>query len=453
MQTDTGLRMESFTPGYDDADPSAGESRTVDSRTAAWFEAVRMGFHEHRADPVQLPAMVDAFGRDERILTAVYDDGAPDFALDATVPVATYGTMVNTLNVGGGQLLPAHLVTGVTVRPTHRRRGILRRMITSDLARAKESGLALAALTASEATIYGRFGFGAATSVATITVDVREGLAFRSSVTGTAVIADSAKLLKLAPEIFRAHQARTLGALGRQYEYALRASGAWGEQSSEPDKALRAVVHYDATGVPDGYATYKFKGWDTQPATIKVVDLVAATDEAYRELWRCLGSIDLVDRLTFDAAPVSDPLPWMLTDRRRYQVSGVEDVLWLRILDTAAALEARHYTGSGAVVLTVIDPLGLAGGTWHLSADGGRGKVTALVGGASGGGAAPGSGQSLWDVPALELDADALGSLYLGGVSAQTLAAAGGIRGSVEALESLDALFTAPSPPYCSTHF
>jgi predicted acetyltransferase len=437
MQTDTGLRMESFAPGYVDADPSA-----ADTRTTNWFEAVRLGFHEHRADPARLAAMVDAYRRDGRVLTSVYDDGAPDFAWDASVPVATYATMVNTLNVGGGQLLPAHLVTCVTVRPTHRRRGILRRMITTDLARAKESGLALAALTASEATIYGRFGFGAATSAASITVDVRDGLPFRTAATGTAVIADSAKLQELAPEIFRVHQARTLGALGRQHAYALRASGAWSEHSSEPDKALRSIIHYDAAGIPDGYATYKFKGWDTQPETIKVVDLIAATDEAYRELWRCLGSIDLVDRLAFDVAPVSDPLPWMLADRRRHRVTGVEDVLWLRILDTAAALESRHYTGSGAVVLTVVDPLGLAGGVWHLSADGGRGSVTALAG-----------DRAPSDIPSVELDADALGSLYLGGVSARTLAAAGGIRGSAEALDTLDVLFTAPTMPYCNTHF
>ena len=444
MQTDTGLRLESFSPGYDDdADPPA-----ADARTANWFEAVRLGFHEPRADAALLPAMVDAYRRDGRVLTAVYDDEAPDFAWDPAIPVATYATMVNTLNVGAGQLLPAHLVTCVTVRPTHRRRGILRRMITADLTGAKESGLAVAALTASEATIYGRFGFGAATATAEVAVDTRGGLAFRSPSAGTAVVADNAKLQELAPEIFRAHLERTPGALGRQYAYALRASGTWSEHTSEPDKALRAVVHYDAAGIPDGYATYKFKGWDTQPETIKITDLIAASDEAYRELWRFLGSIDLVDRLTYGAAPLADPLPWMLADRRRHEVSGVEDVLWLRILDTPAALEARHYTGSGAVVLTVADPLGLADGVFHVSADGGRGTVTRLDGSAAPAGNAVPPG-----VPAAEVDADALGSLYLGGVSALTLAAAGGIRGSREALDTLDALFTAGTAPYCNTHF
>lgn len=435
--TGSGLRSDSFAPGFDDADPAAVEPRTVN-----WFDAVNLGFHEQRTDLAHLPALVDAYRRDGRTLTAVYDDSAPEHAWDPAVPVATYATMANTLNVGGGQLLPAHLVTAVTVRPTHRRRGILRRMITADLTAAKESGLALAALTASEATIYGRFGFGAATSTAETRVDTRGGLEFTVPPSGSIAVADSAQLKFLAPEIYRAHLAGTFGALGRQHGYWLRASGIWSEDGFEPDKALRGVIHYDRAGVPDGYAAYKSLGWGTEPHTVKVTDLVAATDEAYRELWRYLGSIDLVDRLTFGLAPVADPLPWMLADRRRYRVTGVDDVLWLRILDTKAALEARHYTGAGEVLLTVRDPLGLADGVWHLRADSGPGSAATLEGGP------PPSG-----IESVEIEAGALGSLYLGGVSARTLAAAGGIRGSGEGLDILDALFTAGAAPYCSTHF
>ena len=432
----SGLRFESFTPGYDDA------SSAVDARTTSWFEAVKLGFHEQRTNSLHLPALVDGYLRDQRTLTAVYDHEAPEFAWDPAVPVATYATMVKSLNVGGGRLLPAHLVTDVTVRPTHRRRGILRAMITGDLQKAKDSGLALAGLTASEATIYGRFGFGTATSTAQIRVDSRGGLGFTAAATGSVAVADSAKLQFLAPEIYRDHLQRTFGSLGRQHSYWMRASGAWNDEGSEPDKALRGVIRYNAEGVPDGYAAYKFLGWQTEPHTLKITDLAAASQEAYRELWRYLGSIDLVDRLTFDTAPVADPLPWMLTDRRRYRVTGVDDVLWLRILDPKAALEARHYTGEGTVVLTVRDSLGLADGVWQLDVNGGSGSLTQVEDGSVPEGA-----------QAAEMDVAALGSLYLGGVSAPTLAAAGGIRGSQAALELLDALFTAGPAPYCSTHF
>ena len=78
--------------------------------------------------------------------------------------MATYASFPGTLNIGGGNLMPVHQITSVTVSPTHRRRGLLRRMITEDLALAREAGMVFAALTASEATIYGRFGFGRATA-------------------------------------------------------------------------------------------------------------------------------------------------------------------------------------------------------------------------------------------------------------------------------------------------
>ncbi|MFJ7749481.1 GNAT family N-acetyltransferase [Arthrobacter sp. NPDC097144] len=331
--------------------------------------------------------------------------------------MATYATMVDSLNVGGGRLLPAHLVTAVTVRPTHRRRGVLRAMMTRDLRRAKDAGLALAGLTASEATIYGRFGFGAATSAAETRVDSRGGLEFTASPAGSIAVADNSKLLSVAPEIYRAHLQGTFGALGRQHGYWMRASGAWSEETSEPDKALRGVIRYNQDGIPDGYVTYKSLGWQTDPHTVKITDLVAASDEAYRELWRYLGSIDLVERLTFDVAPVADPLPWMLADRRRY-------------------------SGSGTLVLTVRDPLGMANGVWQLDAHGGTGIVHPAEGGTVPAGA-----------EAVDIDIAALGSLYLGGVSAPTLAAAGGIRGSRAALDLTDALFTAGPAPYCSTMF
>lgn len=437
---------ENSTAGNDSAASgglrSASFAAADDARTASWFEAVQLGFHEARSGADRLPAAVDAYQRDGRTLTAVYDDAAPEYAWDPAVPVATYATMVNALNVGGGRLLPAHLVTAVTVRATHRRRGILRSMMTTDLAAAKDSGLALAALTASEATIYGRFGFGAATSTSDIQVDTRGGLEFTAPPRGSIAVADSGKLQALAPDIYRAHLEGTHGALGRQHGYWLRAAGVWSEEGNEPDKALRAVIRYNSDGVPDGYAAYKSLGWRTEPHTVKVTDLVAANDEAYRELWRYLGSLDLVERVTFTEAPVADPLPWMLADRRRYRVTGVDDVLWVRLLDTRAALEARHYAGAGTVVLTVRDPLGMAGGVWQLEAKGGSGSVRPVEAGSVPAGA-----------EAAHIDVAALGSLYLGGVSAKTLAAAGGIRGSREALDTLDALFTAGPAPYCSTHF
>src|SRR5215217_1628263 len=119
---------------------------------------------------------------DKRELTGVYQRGAvAAHSLRPEVPVATYATFRKDLNIGYGRQLEAWLVTAVTVRATHRRQGLLRWMMTEDLAAAKSEGLALAALTASEGSIYGRFGFGVATFERSIKVDT--GPAFRLRVT------------------------------------------------------------------------------------------------------------------------------------------------------------------------------------------------------------------------------------------------------------------------------
>jgi predicted acetyltransferase len=65
------------------------------------------------------------------------------------------------LSVPGG-VLPCGGVTVVGVFPTHRRRGVLRAMMDVQLRDIHEREEPIAALWASEETIYGRFGYGLA---------------------------------------------------------------------------------------------------------------------------------------------------------------------------------------------------------------------------------------------------------------------------------------------------
>ncbi|MCK5930051.1 MAG: GNAT family N-acetyltransferase, partial [Nocardioides sp.] len=81
----------------------------------------------------------------------------------ASRPVATFSSWDQEINVGGASLLPLRMITDVTVAPTHRRRGLLTKLMSEDLAEAAAEGVPVAALTVSEGSIYGRFGFGPAT--------------------------------------------------------------------------------------------------------------------------------------------------------------------------------------------------------------------------------------------------------------------------------------------------
>ena len=427
----------------------------ADPVTKKWVQAMLLGFHASVGEDATVDKFLASVERDGRVLWGAYATKVPEGAWDLEFPVATYASHRKTLNVGAGKLLPAHLITDVTVRATHRRRGLLRTLITTDLAQAKSDGIAVAALTASEATIYGRFGFGPAVHHRTIHVDTGPAFGLKrpfgatedaaeragrtiSDPAGLVEVADPALLAELEPELFDRLHAVSFGSVGRQDDYRRLVSGAWSFTHPEQDRAVRAAVHYGPDGKPDGYVSYKFDGGDA-PATVEVRDLLACTDAAYLALWAYLGSVDLVQRVSWKRAPLQDPLEWALADKRGYQTKSVEDSLWLRILDTAAALEGRHYWQDGSVTLRVEDPLGFAGGVFRLEVSAGRGTTTALDDGV---------------VADLALGAAELASLYLAEVPARTLAAAGRLQECLPGgAGRFDALFAAPLLPHSRTDF
>jgi predicted acetyltransferase len=404
---------------------------------AAWDAAVSFGFHEERSTDERMQESIARSRVDRAVYTGAYQTGEPALhSLGNEVPVATFGTQPSTLNIGFGRLLAAHLITGVTVRTSHRRRGLLRRMMSEDLALAKENGIAIAALTASEASIYGRFGFGVATSEQSITVDTGAKFRLEHVPVGSVEVADPTVLLELAPQVFNRVHGEQPGSIGRQEFYRQLAAGAASREGGH-DVKVKAALHYAADGTVDGYVSYRFGGWDKTPATMEIVDLVTATPAAYLELWQYLAAIDLVERITWNEAPVDNPLTWALTDARCVKASNPRDLLWLRVLDVPQALEARHFAADGTLVLKVTDGLGLTAGTFSLEVEGGTARVTASD-----------------EAPDLELDIAALSSIYLGAVNPVSLAAAGKVHEHTADAAFLAArLFAVERPAHCLTHF
>ena len=404
-----------------------------------WIQAVGFGFHDSRRNDDFVDKIMDMYRADGRELTGVYQTGevAPH-SLGADIPVATFGTLRKDLNVGYGRQLRTHMVTAVTVRGTHRRQGLLRRMMSEDLSAAKADGLVMAALTASEGSIYGRFGYGVATFERSIKVDTGPRFGLRHVQSGTVEIADRKVLLELAPEVFERVHRLTPGSILRQDAYRQNVSGTVGRDGKE-DEAIKCALHYDAAGTVDGYVSYKFAGWDSKPYTVEVVDLVAATDAAYLELWQFLGTIDLVQRISWPDAPVDDPLGWALTDPRCVEASDHRDMLWLRILDSVRALGARRYSADGRLVLGIADSLDFAGGTFVLDVKDGEATVSV---------AGPETRADL------SMDVADLASIYLGAVCPVTLKAAGRIQEHTEgAGVRAKLMFAVERAPHCLTHF
>lgn len=421
---------------YDTFDAEVLPDGSVDERTAAYFEAVRAGFHGKASTPEELVKRVERAQADGRRLTAVLVDNPPAHALPAEVPVATFASFTKDMNIGFGRQLSTHLITWVTVRPTHRRRGLLRSLLSADLERAKGAGFPVAALTATEAGIYGRFGFGGATWYSAIELDTSPGFSLIHESDRRVEAARPEVLTELGPAIYERFQKQSPGAIGRQAVYTEIAAGTTSDDSIDPDRAVRAALHYDVNGEPDGYVSYRVKDSDGARPSLEIRDFVAVSNEAYRALWEFVGSIDLVNRVTWDEAAVNSPLPWMLTDSRRFTVTSTSDNIWLRILDVPAALEARAWPQDGRLTLDIRDPMGLAGGVFVLEARDGEASVT------------PVSDDAAVD---LRMGIAELAAIYLGGADPSILARAGRIasltQGSARLARQMFALERLPYSP------
>lgn len=428
----------STTDPYEIRTTSAGVDADghADPATVAWIQAESQGFHGGKVTQAALDRRATEMVADGARLTGAYQTGTVPAVLRPEAPVATFATFEGTLEVGAPDPVRTHLVSGVTVRPTHRRQGLLRRMMTEDLAQAARDGYALAALTVSEATIYRRFGFGLATTVHSVEVTTDSRFRLTVEPSGRCELVDPAVLLDLGPEVFARFHARSPGSVSRQSGSWRRVAGLEDGKGAQ-DVDVRAAVHLDAEGSVDGYVAYKFRGWDTTPATLDVLDLVAVDDDAYLGLWQFLASVDLAQRVSWHAAPVQDPLRWAVSDWRVVTTTGFNDWVWIRVLDPVRAFEARGWAGEGSLVLDVEDAAGFAAGRFRITVEEGRAQVSRTD-----------------DDADIALGADALGSLYLGGVDPVLLTAAGQVRELVPgAAVRARALLAPVAPVWGITHF
>lgn len=456
---DDDYDVRTLSPVLDGSEP--------DAATAAWLGATRIGFHQSNSAIGVRDAAREA-SADGRVFTGVYARTPLAGSLDPAWPVATYADYVKTINVGGGALVDSFLISDVTVRPTHRRKGILRHMMEARLAAAASQGLALAALTASESTIYRRFGFGPATRQRGVRIKRHRPFALHVQPQGRVELASAQELGDVIERVFAAFHAQTPGSVDRQAGYRERLVGLTSNEG-KLDEGLRAAVHYGvgagaaggvvagragsagagaagagATGSPvsandiDGYVIYKMTS-EGGVDTLEVVDLIGTTRDAVLGLWDFVGSVDLVEAVVFRHAPEESPLLHALVDSRSLQTERDFDHVWIRILDVTAALSARPYAAEGTLTLRIHDALGYTSGVYQLRAADGRGEVTRLADDAH---------------ADLSLDTATLASLYLGGVTASLLVAAGLVVEHTPGSAALaSALFAPDRPVHSATDF
>ncbi|MFE2057517.1 GNAT family N-acetyltransferase [Streptomyces sp. NPDC059446] len=417
---------------------------SLDPRTVSaaefpeWLRSVGTGFLRASAS---VPAEEEVAVRLERT-----DLSRVQGVFDAGRCVATFRSFAQELTVVGGAKVPADAITAVTVTPTHRRRGLLSRMMATDLAAAKERGDVVASLIAAEYPIYGRYGFGPASWTTEWEIDVpRAGLDPRVRVPaeadgGRIELVDGADVRKLGPELHARLAARQHGVVSRDERWWQRSTGvdvpAY-ETWTEPFHA----VYRSAGGETDGLVVYRADarwGDRKQPLnTATVSGLIAATPAAERALWHFVCSIDWITTVRTGHRAPDDLLPLLLPDPRAARVVTQADWLWLRVLDVPRALEARTYATESALVLDVRDGAGLAGGRFLLDVSPSGASCTPTTRDAD-----------------LTLDVAELGALLLGDESPVRLAALDRLEEHrAGAAASADALFRAPRRAWCPDVF
>ncbi|MER6159589.1 GNAT family N-acetyltransferase [Streptomyces sp. NPDC001868] len=355
-------------------------------------------------------------------------------------PVGTAATYSFELTLPGETLVPAPGVTAVGVLPSHRRQGVLSAMMRRQLTELRARGELLSVLLASEATIYGRFGYGPATYTGQLKVPRHRAAFARPRARGTAEArargtadaraAGSVEVLRRAEcgeileEVYDRYRRAQPGALSRPHRW-------WAVRAGQPpiSPAPRYIaVHRDSDGVPDGYASYSIES-----GTLTVDETIATDDAVFTALARFVLDHDLVSQVVFNHVPPEHPLRRQLADFRAGEVSGDTDWLWVRLLDVPRALTARGWFTDGELVLDIDDPFLGEHDRYLLTIRDGKADCVPTD-----------------RKPDLSLDIGDLGSLYLGGTTPSTLVRAGHIRAHHPGAAPLaDALFRADRSPHC----
>jgi predicted acetyltransferase len=407
---------------------------TTDEDLDVFVDTVHAAFGRFPETPIEGGGLWWSALEMDRCLLALTADGRP---------VGTAATHSFELTLPGETLVPAPGVTAVGVLPSHRRQGVLSAMMRHQLTEFRARGDFLSVLLASEAPIYGRFGYGPATYTQRLTVQRHRAALALPRARGTAdapaigpgngsgpdngsvEVLRRAECGEILEEVYDRYRRAQPGALSRPHRWwALRA----GQPPISPAPRYVAV-HRDPDGVPDGYASYSIG----ESGTLTVDETIAGDDAVFTALARFVLSHDLVSQVVFHHVPLQHPLRWQLADFRAGEVSGDMDWLWVRLLDVPRALTARGWFADGELVLDVEDPFLGEHGRYLLTVRDSKADCVPTD-----------------REPDLSLDVRDLGSVYLGGTAPSTLVRAGHIRAHrPDAATLADALFRTDCPPHC----
>ncbi|MGC9974947.1 MAG: GNAT family N-acetyltransferase, partial [Gaiellaceae bacterium] len=264
-------------------------------------------------------------------------------AFDGKEVVGSAGSFPLQMTIPGGPI-PIAGITLVGVRPTHRRRGILSKLMKQLLEGAHERSEAIAALWVAEEPIYGRFGCGMASINGEIRID-REHTHFRRHWDRLeAAQVSTERALERFPPVYEQVAPHSPGMLSRTRDW-------WEVRQLFDDPHDRRGagpllrVLFEREGEPAGYALYRHRTAFIEgrsDSTLEVREAIGIDRAATAGVWRYLFDVDLMAHVHAEYIPIDHPLFFLLAEPRRLRYRA-QDGIWIRLVDVESALWARSF--------------------------------------------------------------------------------------------------------------
>ena len=358
-------------------------------------------------------------------------------AFDGDRMVASFATLPFHMRALGKSTAMGGISVVGTI-PEYRRRGLVRKIMTGALENMHGAGQSIAALWASQAAIYQRYQFSMTTVRRQYSIDSVD-IAFHDGDAGSCDVArvDADAALDTIKQIYRQF-------IIDRMCYLHRGTPIWKMQildRNENDGPVWVAIATNEAGEPRGYVVYTVRpdkvNHPARSQEMKIRDLAWLDIDAWRSLWRFIGSHDLVGAVRWNNAPQDDPAPELFMEPRMLRMQDHEGC-WFRIVDVPGALTGRGYVEDGRLVIGVAadDLAPWNQGNWALEVTGGEASV-----------------QRVSSTPDIQISIKGLISLYTGFRSAWELAAWGQLEGDVDALKRADSLFRTSSSPHCPDNF
>ena len=374
-------------------------------------------FHEYRSE-IDIEARINLFDPDRSFV-----------AHDGKFMVGTTRSYALDMFIPGG-ICPIAAVAGVTVQPTHRRKGINSKMMKLQLKDIHGRNEPLAVLQATESLIYGRYGYGMASFEHNLEIEKVHSAYGESHIPeGQMYYCEEDEARLIFPGIFDRATNNRVGMVTRNQEWwNLRFLGPFLTGFGHNGDGRTRYARYECNGANEGYVRYKVEG-----KVLYVIELISVTQDAYKSLWRFCLDMDLIDVIKADHRAVDEELKWIIADPRRL-IEHTSDRSWVRLVDVKDALGRRKYSTDDSIIFAVEDSFL----PWN--------NVTLQLSSSEGETACESTNKS----PDIALGVSELGAVYLGGVNFSTLVHAGRVQELTNgAIERANLMFTTARKPWC----